>query len=96
MRVCPRHMTRRRKRTSYEFMRALDMARSSLTGGNKTLVLSSDSPIAQIFSGQWGARNDALFAGADFSFDHFDIGMKRERQISGRPRALSSSGASSS
>ena len=38
----------------YEFMRALDMARSSLTGGNKTLVLSSDSPIAQIFSGQWG------------------------------------------
>ncbi|MGI5977035.1 MAG: protease modulator HflC [Candidatus Limivicinus sp.] len=36
----------------YEFMRALDMAKKSLTGGNKTLVLSSDSPIAKIFTGQ--------------------------------------------
>ena len=35
----------------YEFMRALDMARSSLSGGNKTLVISSDSPIAQVFQG---------------------------------------------
>ena len=33
----------------YEFMRALDMAEKALTGGNKTLVVSSDSPIAQIF-----------------------------------------------
>ena len=39
----------------YEFMRALDMARNALTGDNKTLVISSDSPIAQIFSGQWGS-----------------------------------------
>lgn len=29
----------------YEFMRALDMARNGLTGDNKTLVVSSDSPI---------------------------------------------------
>jgi len=36
----------------YEFMRALDMAKSSLTGEDKTLVVSSDSPIAQIFNGQ--------------------------------------------
>ena len=36
-----------------EFVRALDMARSSLTGGNKTLVVGSDSPIAQIFDGSW-------------------------------------------
>ena len=35
----------------YEFMRALDMAEKALTGGNKTLVISSDSPIAKIFSG---------------------------------------------
>ena len=35
----------------YEFMRALDMAEKALTGGNKTLVVSSDSPIAQIFLG---------------------------------------------
>ena len=38
----------------YEFMRALDMAQRALVGGNKTLVVSSDSPIAKIFSGQWG------------------------------------------
>ena len=38
----------------YEFMRALDMAQKALVGGNKTLVVSSDSPIAKIFSGQWG------------------------------------------
>lgn len=33
----------------YEFMRALDMAKSSLTTGDKTLVASSDSPLAQVF-----------------------------------------------
>ena len=37
----------------YEFMRALDMATSSLTGGNKTLVVSKDSPIAKIFAPSW-------------------------------------------
>lgn len=36
----------------YEFMRALDMAKASFTGKNKTLVISSDSPIARIFNGQ--------------------------------------------
>ena len=36
----------------YEFMRALDMAKNSLTGDNKTLVVSANSPIAQIFNGQ--------------------------------------------
>ena len=40
----------------YEFMRALDMATSSLKGGNKTLVVSSDSPIAKIFAPDWGAE----------------------------------------
>ncbi len=35
----------------YEFMRALDMARVALSTGDKTLVISSDSPIAQIFLG---------------------------------------------
>lgn len=34
----------------YEFMRALDMAKNSLTTGDKTLVVSSDSPIAQVFT----------------------------------------------
>ena len=36
----------------YEFMRALDMARNALTSGSKTLVVSSDSPIAQVFIGE--------------------------------------------
>jgi len=36
----------------YEFMRALDMAVASMKGGNKTLVVSSDSPIAKVFSGE--------------------------------------------
>lgn len=33
----------------YTFVRALESARASLTGGNKTLILGVDSPIAQIF-----------------------------------------------
>lgn len=33
----------------YTYVRALDAAKASLTGENKTLILSSDSPIAQIF-----------------------------------------------
>ncbi|MBO5278344.1 MAG: protease modulator HflC [Lachnospiraceae bacterium] len=36
----------------YAFVRSLDAARASLTGTNKTLILSSDSPIAQIFQSQ--------------------------------------------
>lgn len=36
----------------YEFMRALDMATASMKGGSKTLVVSSDSPIARVFSGE--------------------------------------------
>ncbi len=35
----------------YEFMRSLDMAKAALKGGNKTLVLNADSPIAAIFTG---------------------------------------------
>ena len=34
----------------YSFVRALDSARLSLTGQNKTLILSSDSPLARIFN----------------------------------------------
>lgn len=36
----------------YAFVRALDAAKVALKGNNKTLILSSDSPIAQIFMGQ--------------------------------------------
>jgi membrane protease subunit HflC len=34
----------------YGFVRALDASKASLVGGNKTLILTSDSPIAQIFN----------------------------------------------
>lgn len=33
----------------YSFVRSLDAAKASMTGGNKTLILSPDSPIARIF-----------------------------------------------
>ena len=33
----------------YSFVRSLDAAKSSLTGGNKTLILGSDSPLAEVF-----------------------------------------------
>ena len=33
----------------YSFVRALDAAKAALKGGNKTLVLDKDSPLAQIF-----------------------------------------------
>ena len=36
----------------YEFMRALDMAENALASGSKTLVVSSESPIAKIFQGE--------------------------------------------
>ena len=35
----------------YAFVRALDAAKLSLTGDNKTLILSPDSPLVQIFYG---------------------------------------------
>ncbi len=33
----------------YTFIRSLEAARTSLSGDNKTLILSEESPIAQIF-----------------------------------------------
>lgn len=35
----------------YSFVRSLDALQASMTGKDKTIVLSSDSPIAQIFAG---------------------------------------------
>lgn len=37
----------------YSFVRSLDALKNSLKGGNKTVILSEDSPIAQIFKGKW-------------------------------------------
>ena len=36
----------------YSFVRSLDAVKASITGENKTVILSEDSPIAQIFNGQ--------------------------------------------
>jgi len=36
----------------YSFVRSLDALKASITGDNKTVILSEDSPIAQIFNGQ--------------------------------------------
>lgn len=35
----------------YSFVRSLDALKESMKGGNKTVILSEDSPIAQIFEG---------------------------------------------
>jgi len=37
----------------YAFVRALDALKASMTGDNKTVILSDDSPIAQIFNGNY-------------------------------------------
>ena len=34
----------------YTFVRSLDAAKASLTGKNKTVILSEDSPMAAIFN----------------------------------------------
>ena len=40
------------RREFYSFVRSLDALKASMKGGNKTIILSSDSPIAQIFEGK--------------------------------------------
>ncbi len=37
----------------YSFVRALDAVKASIQGDNKTVILSDDSPVAQIFNGQY-------------------------------------------
>lgn len=39
------------KQEFYSFVRSLDALRESMTGEDKTVILSADSPIAEIFSG---------------------------------------------
>ena len=40
------------KQDFYSFVRSLDALKASMTGNNKTVILSPDSPIAQIFYGK--------------------------------------------
>ena len=37
----------------YSFVRALDAVKASVTGNNKTVILSEDSPVAKVFNGQY-------------------------------------------
>ena len=36
----------------YSFVRSLDALKNSMTGENKTVILSENSPIAKIFEGE--------------------------------------------
>ncbi|MFT4144116.1 MAG: protease modulator HflC [Mobilitalea sp.] len=49
MRILSAAYANEQKAEFYTFIRSLEAARASLTGSDKTLILSEDSPIAQIF-----------------------------------------------
>ncbi len=49
MRILSQAYSSEAKSEFYTFIRSLEAARVSLSGNNKTLILSEDSPIAQIF-----------------------------------------------
>lgn len=49
MKILSEAYSTKEKSDFYTFIRSLETARASLTGENKTLILSKDSPITQIF-----------------------------------------------
>lgn len=51
MRILSEAYDSEEKTEFYSFVRSLDALRESMTGEDKTVVLSSDSPIAEIFAG---------------------------------------------
>lgn len=51
MRILSEAYDTEEKQEFYSFVRSLDALRESMTGVDKTVVLSADSPIAQIFGG---------------------------------------------
>lgn len=52
MKILSKAYNNKEKSAFYSFVRSLDAAKNSLTNDNNTLILSADSPIAQIFMGQ--------------------------------------------
>lgn len=50
MRILSKAYSNKERSDFYTFVRSLDAAKLSLTGTNKTLILSEESPIAQIFN----------------------------------------------
>lgn len=51
MRILSETYSDESKTDFYSYVRSLDALKASMKGGDKTVVLSSDSPIAQIFNG---------------------------------------------
>ena len=51
MRILAEAYDNRERTEFYEFVRSLDALKISMVGNNKTVVLSADSPLAQIFNG---------------------------------------------
>ena len=51
MRILSEAYDTEEKTEFYSFVRSLDALRVSMTGQEKTVILSSDSPIAKIFEG---------------------------------------------
>ncbi|MDF2512175.1 MAG: hypothetical protein K0S04_2041 [Herbinix sp.] len=49
MRILSAAYSNEKRADFYTYIRSLEAAKSSLTGENKTLILSEDSPIAQVF-----------------------------------------------
>lgn len=58
MRILSQAYDTREEADFYEFLRALDMAKNGLSGEDKTLLISSDSPIAKIFYGGWETEEE--------------------------------------
>lgn len=52
MRILSEAYNDQSKQEFYSFVRSLDALKLSMKGGNKTIILSPDSPIAQIFYGK--------------------------------------------
>lgn len=52
MRILSEAYNTEEKTEFYSFVRSLDALKASVTGDNKTVILSEDSPIAQIFNGR--------------------------------------------
>ena len=52
MRILSEAYSDESKQDFYSFVRSLDALKASMTGDNKTVILSPDSPIAQIFYGR--------------------------------------------
>lgn len=50
MKILSKAYNNKDKADFYTFVRSLDAAKATMTGSNKTLILSEDSPIAEIFT----------------------------------------------